>query len=253
MVNAGDGRDDGAGFCVFAHQEETAAWANAAHDAALHIARDPAIRAANLRHGNTWFVGVDALPNDPDGSIAGVPLAGRWGSQIAPPATWHPAQLSIVYPGYPQLDPAETDANHRYRITRKAAHVDGLLPVGSARRRYLREAHAFILGLPLTRSDASPLMVWPGSHRIMGAAFRQAVGRNAPCEIDLTDAYHAARRAVFDQITPVAVCARPGQAVLLHRHLLHGVEVWHQGALAPAEGRMIAYFRPVFSAADWLA
>jgi len=243
----------GDGFTVFDHDARVLAWARAAHPIAVQISQEPATRAANLRHGNTWFVGVDALPNDPDGSIGTVPLAGQWADHITAPSTWHRAQLSIVYPGYPKQDCDETDANHRYRITRKAAHVDGLLPIGPDRRRYLREPHAFILGLPLNTSDAAPLVVWPGSHKIMGAAFAQAIGKADPTQVDITDAYHAARREVFDTIDPVAVSVHPGQAIVLRRHLLHGVDVWHPGATAPSEGRMIAYFRPEFTLKAWLA
>lgn len=243
----------GDGFTVFAHDSRVLAWAQAAHSVALQVSQDPAMRAANLRHGDTWFVGVDALPNDPDGSIRTVPLEGPWADHITATATWHRAQLSIVYPGYPKQDVDESDANHRYRITRKAAHVDGLLPIGPDRRRYLREPHAFILGLPLNVSGAAPLVIWPGSHKIMGVAFARAIGDDDPTQVDITDAYHAARREVFETIDPVAVSARPGQAMVLHRHLLHGVDVWHPGANAPPEGRMIAYFRPEFSPNEWLA
>ena len=240
------------GFAVFDHDPGVLAWAEAAHAVALHIASDPVIRAANLRHGDTWFVGVDALPNGPDGAIAGRKLIGRWEDHVEAPAEWHPAQLSIVYPGYPRQDPGESEGNHRYRVLRHAAHVDGLLPIGPARRRYLKEPHAFVLGLPLTSSRASPLMVWPGSQRIMGDAFRGRIGEADPGEVDLTDCYHATRREVFARISPVPVHALPGQSVLLHRHLLHGVAPWAEGDTAPPEGRMIAYFRPQFSARNWL-
>ncbi|MGC1496526.1 MAG: hypothetical protein WA790_12020 [Sulfitobacter sp.] len=249
MVNAGAGD----GFKVYPHDEAVLAWAQAAHDVAITVSQDPVTRAANLRHAKTWFVGVDALPNDADGGIAGVPLTGPWSKDVPPQDKWHRAQLSIVYPGYPKQDPNESDANHRYRITRKAAHVDGLLPIGAARRRFLREPHAFILGLPLNTSDASPLVVWPGSHKVMGDAFRAGIGADDPKDIDLTDIYHAARRRVFDQIDPVQLHAEPGQAMLLHRHLLHGVDVWQSGTTMPPEGRMIAYFRPEFSASEWRA
>lgn len=244
---------DRGGFCVFDHDDNILAWAQAAHPIAVEVSQAPAIRAANMRHGETWFVGVDTLPNAPDGSIGGVPLTGPWADHITAPAIWHRGQLSIVYPGYPKQDWDETDANHRYRVTRKAAHVDGLLPIGPDRRRYLREPHAFILGLPLNTADAAPLVVWPGSHRIMAAAFAAAIGDVDPTQVDLTGAYHAARRAVFERITPFAVPAKPGQAILLHRHLLHGVDIWHAGATAPPEGRMIAYFRPEFSATAWVS
>lgn len=243
------------GFQVFPEEIAVAQWANAAHQVALDIVHDPAMRADNLRHGNTWFVGVDALPNHSDGSINGVPLTGAWQARVALPVAWHRAQLSVVYPGYPIRDQDETEAAHRFRCVRHAAHVDGLLPEGPHRRRYLRECHAFILGLPLNDADAAPLMLWPGSHVAMGNALRAAIGGQDPVHVDLTDAYQAARRAVFDCIEPVAVVAKPGQAILLHRHLLHGVAAFGQSQIAPPEGRMIAYLRPEFAngAEPWLA
>jgi hypothetical protein len=241
------------GFAVFDRDPRVERWAKAAHKQARLIAVDPATKAANLRHGETWFVGVDALPNAADGSIGGIPLTGPWLDHITTPTRWHPAQLSIVYPDYPKQDAGESDANHRYRITRHAAHVDGLLPVGPARRRFLLEPHAFILGLPLNLSVAAPLMVWPGSHRIMGDALRDLIGAKDPSQVDLTEGYQAARRHVFETITPQPVIAKPGASVLLHRHLLHGVAPWAAEATAPPEGRMIAYFRPQFSAKRWLA
>jgi len=39
--------------------------------------------------------------------------------------------------------------------------------------------------------------------------------------------------------------AAPGQAYLLHRLALHGVAPWADGAEASADGRMVAYFRPI--------
>lgn len=240
------------GYIVFDSDPDVARWAAAAHYIGTEISQNPHIKAANLRHQNTWFVGVDALPNTPDGSIKGAALQGPWQNHITAPNHWHAAQLSIVYPGYPKQDPDESDANHRYRITRHAAHVDGLLPEGPARRRFLREPHAFILGLPLNTCSACPLMVWPGSHPIMGAALRTVIGDQDPSQVDLTQAYQAARRTVFEQITPRPIHATPGQSILLHRHLLHGVAPWTAQDTCPPEGRMIAYFRPQTTAADWL-
>lgn len=239
------------GYTVFDSDPATRDWAQAAFEVARDISADPQLRQIHLRHAQTWFVGVDALPNAADGSIAGVPLRGPWQDAVVVPQTWHAAQLSIVYPGYPGQDADESDANHRYRIKRCAAHVDGLLPVGADRRRYLREPHAFILGLPLNDVDAAPLMVWPGSQRIMGNALRRIIGNAPPEDVDVTDAYQAARRIVFETCAPVPVAAVPGQSILLHRHLLHGVAPW-EGPQDCPEGRMIAYFRPQFSAAAWL-
>jgi ectoine hydroxylase-related dioxygenase (phytanoyl-CoA dioxygenase family) len=181
-----------------------------------------------------------------------VPLEGPWTDQITAPVRWHRAQLSIVYPGYPRRDPEESTANHRFRRDRHAAHVDGLLPLGPARRRYLKEPHAFILGLPLNDTRAAPLMVYPGSHEIMGAAFAALAEADDPTEVDVTEFYQATRREVFARITPRPVHARPGEAILLHRHLLHGVAARADGDEAPPEGRMVAYFRPLTSARRWL-
>ncbi|RDC75501.1 hypothetical protein DLJ49_01325 [Rhodovulum sp. 12E13] len=208
-------------------------------------------RSGGLRCGGTWLAGVDLLPNAADGSVAGVPLAGASVEAVVAlglaPAAWHAAQVSVTWPGYPRPDAAESAGAARYRRQRDAAHVDGLLPEGPERRRHLREPHAFILGLPLTEShaDAAPLVIWPGSHRLIGRALAaaRAAGPSGPAgDIDLTDAYTAARRAAFDLCPRVPLPLRPGQAVLLHRHLLHGIAPW---AAPPApEGRGVAYFRP---------
>ncbi|WP_299729329.1 hypothetical protein [uncultured Tateyamaria sp.] len=237
------------GFVVFDSDPRVAAWARAAHRAASRVANDPVVRAQNLRHGQTWFVGVDVLSNDPDGAVDGVPLAGPWQDQV-PDVPMHKGQVSIIYPGYPQRDPDQSAANHRYRITRAAAHVDGLLPEGPERHRYAREFHAYVLGLPLNAVGAAPTVVWPGSQKIMQSAIAEAIGKNPVEDVDLTEAYHAARRTVFDSCDPVPVHATPGQSFLIHRFALHGTAPW-QGAVGP--GRMIAFFRPEFpDPLDWL-
>jgi len=237
------------GFAVFAHRPEVAAWAKAAYAAGLRVLS----HGGDTRHGQTWFVGVDALPNAPDGSVDGVPLAGPFMACLDAPEVWHAAQLSVVFPGYPRQDADETDAAHRYRHNRDAAHVDGLLPEGPARRRHLREPHGFILGLPLNACAASPLVVWPGSHKIMQAAFAAAFAGTPSGQwgdVDLTDVYQAARRVAFNSCERVEVAMLPGQAVLLNRHLLHGVAPWE--AEQAGDMRMVAYFRPQIDAKDWL-
>lgn len=238
------------GYVVFDADRRVQRWARVAERAATRVAHDPEMRAKNLRHGATWFVGVDALPNGPKGEVDGVPLAGPWMNHV-PDVALHTAQLSIIYPGYPQRDPDQSQANHRYRIARAAAHVDGLLPEGAERRRYAREFHAYILGLPLNAVTAAPTVVWPGSHVIMQRALTEAIGAQPIETVDLTDAYHAARRTVFDTCAPVPIEARPGQSFLIHRFALHGTAPW-DGPDAP--GRMIAFFRPEFDEPrDWLA
>lgn len=239
------------GFAVFPHDPKVLAWSVAAHMAALDVVQT----LGDLRHGGTWRVGVDELPNAADGSIGGVPLFGAWQGVVPKPSVWHCAQLSVVYPGYPQQDALDTDAAHGYRLRRDAAHVDGLLPEGPQKRRHLREPHSFILGLPLNTATASPLVVWPGSHVIMQQAFATVLA-DVPTDrwgdVDVTDIYQAARRDVFATCKRVEVPVLPGQATLVHRHLLHGVAPWGMGT-APIEGRMIAYFRPqVSNICDWI-
>lgn len=243
------------GFTVFDHDPRTLAWAQAAREAACRVARDPAWQGPdNLRHGKTWFVGVDALPNGADGRIGGVPLAGPWQAHV-PDLPLHPAQLSMVYAGYPAQDAGESDANHRYRRDRAAAHVDGLLPVGPARRRFACEYHAYILALPLNDMAQAPTVVWPKSQRIMQAALRAAIGDNDPAQVDITEAYIAARKQVFASGDPVPLRLRPGQSALLHPFVLHGTQAWGNAPDPAGAGRMIAFFRPECAggAADWLA
>lgn len=220
------------------------AWAEAAHRAAKSIlaaSREP------WRCGGTWFVGVDALPNDAHGTIDGTPFP--WDALPLAPQPLHRAQLSVIRPGYPQPSPDETATAFRFRQTRDAAHLDGLLPTGPDRRRMLQEPHAWILGIALNPcgADASPLTVWEGSHRIIRNALTAALHPHPPeiwDTVDLTDPYALARKQVFATCRRLTLPILPGQATLLHRHLIHGVAPWEPGADAPPEGRIIAYLRP---------
>jgi len=241
------------GWTRFPTDPALLAWRDAVRPAALAAVADPA-NAGWLRHGGTWFAGVNVLINDTAGAVpGGPPLAGRavaFAAEVLGQApAWDRAQISVVYPGYPRRDPDAPEAAHRYRRDRDAAHIDGLLPVGPDRRRMLREPHGFVLGLPITQTDpdASPLVVWEGSHETMRAALGRALAPHPPQtwpEIDLTEPYHAARRQVFRTCRRVALHAAPGEAYLIHRLTLHGVAPWAEGASAPPEGRVIAYFRP---------
>ena len=232
------------------------AWA----DAALPLARRHiASGTESWRCGGTWLAGVDALANGAGGDIGGVPLPPEVRAALPwHPDIWHAAQLSTLRPGYPQPWTGETEAAFRFRQTRDAAHVDGLLPIGPDRRRMLREPHAFILGLPLTEADpgAAPLVVWEGSQTIIRRSFTAALAPHPPetwGDIDLTEVYHAARRESFATCPRVPLPTRPGEALLLHRMILHGMAPWADGATADPDGRIIAYFRPEFaSVADWL-
>ncbi len=245
------------GWQVFAVEPAVEAWLSAARPVALAAAAK-----AERRHGGTWGVGVDALDNDSAGRVVGGPAFGGAAFEAALGATalghLHRAQISVMYPGYPGRDPGESDAAHRFRALRDAAHLDGLLPEGPAKRRHLREPHGWILGVALTRADpdAAPLVVWEGSHLVIRSAFTRAFAGVDPGnwgDEDVTDIYQSARAEVFDTCLRVAVLLMQGQTVLLHRMLIHGVAPWAQGAQADPGGRAIAYFRPCFAdARAWL-
>ena len=180
-------------------------------------------------------------------------------AELGPVPPLHPAQVSVIYPGYPRPRAGEGEAAFGYRLRRDAAHVDGVRPEGAARRRFVLEPHSFILGLPLVPASerAAPLVVWEGSHEIMRAAFAAAF-RDRPPEawrtVDVTEIYQAARREVFESCTRVEVSAAPGEAYVVHRLALHGVAPWAEGEPAGPDGRMIAYFRPECPGghAEWL-
>lgn len=231
-----------------------AAWAAAALPVAQAVlaATDEAWRC-----GETWFVGVDALPNGPDGGVGGASFP--WAALPLEPLPLHRAQLSVVRPGYPQPWSGEDETAFRFRRNRDAAHLDGLLPVGPDKRRMVKEPHAWILGLPLNAcgAGASPLVVWDGSHRVMQAALARAFQGHCGtdlADVDITEVYKAARAEVFRTCRRLELPAQPGEATLLHRLTVHGVAPWAEGAKAPREGRIIAYFRPLLGkVSDWIA
>jgi hypothetical protein len=216
-----------------------------------------------LRCGGTWFAGVNILPNDEHGRLGQGPvLAGsavQFAARIAGgTVVWDRGQVSVCYPGYPQPMPEESHTAHLYRRNRDAAHVDGLLPQGSDRRRHIREHHAFILGIPLAdaATGASPFVVWEGSHEIMREALRKALAGVAVddwAEVDVTDAYQMARRTVFGACRRVEIATERGRAYVVHRLALHGVAPWSSEVPASPDGRMIVYFRPAMTDPElWL-
>lgn len=252
------------GYAVYAPDPLIASWAKAAMPLAHTAMKDPKLRQDWLRCEGTWFVGVDALATGPEGQAGTTPLEGAVIDDLNAYCRYdlplHRAQLSAVFPGYPKPREGESEAAFAYRLNRDAAHVDGLHPMGDKRRRHLNEYHAFLLGICLTdcSADASPLVVWQGSHKIIQGALEQALKNFPPQDwhqVDLTDAYHAARRRCFEECSRVELPITPGQALVMHRHTLHGIAPWAETAIAPTEGRMIAYFRPEIVGAPqaWLA
>jgi len=229
-----------------------AAWAAAAWPVARAVVEGSDVP---WRCGGTWFVGLDALPNGPDGTVGSVELP--WKDIGLPPVPLHPAQVSVVREGYPRQGEEESESAFRFRQLRDAAHLDGLLPVGPEKRRMVKEPHGWILGLPLNAAGpgAAPLVVWEGSNLVMGRALREAFAGCAGRleDHDITEAYQAARKRVFETCRRVELPGVPGEAVILHRHLIHGVAPWANGAMAEAPGRVVAYFRPLLpGVAEWL-
>ncbi len=234
---------------------------------ALPSAREAVKAEENARWlscGDTWFVGVNALPNDTSGAVGDSgPMRGvasRFAQESVAPSgiEWDCGQVSVCYPSYPQPSGSESAAAFRYRCNRDAAHVDGLLPEGVDRRRHLREYHAFILGIPMVEfsANASPFVVWEGSHEITRAVMSERFGDLPPDQWgdeDVTEVYHQLRRTVFEACERVEITARPGEAFIAHRLIVHGVAPWAEAATAGEDGRMICYFRPTMGApAEWL-
>ncbi len=251
------------GWCRFEHDHVLADWVAQTLPAARETLSDPE-QAQWLRCGGTWFAGVNALPNGSTGAVPGGPDLGGVAVDFVrnelglPEFAWERAQVSVCYPGYPQPMAGESDAAYRFRRDRDAAHVDGLIPERPHRRRYLREYHGFLLGIPMTETgrDASPFVVWPGSHHMMRDALEQLFAGVEPdgwSEVDVTDVYQAARRNIFETCVRVEVAAKPGEAYLVHRLALHGVAPWGEQAQSGPDGRMIVYFRPeIGGPEDWL-
>lgn len=228
------------GWLRFAGDDASRAWAEAAARAAEGVLADPEMRAQWLHCEGTWFVGVDALPSDAAGAVAGVPLAGAAIPRMGRLPDLHPAQLSVVYPGYPRPRAGESDAAFRYRRDRAAAHVDGITRDETGAR-HVTEPHAWILGIGLGEAapEAAPLTIWEGSHHVISEALGPILRDGGTC---VTEAYVAARKTCFERCARRALPLAKGEMVLLHRLLLHGIGTWAGPETRP---RATAYFRPL--------
>ncbi|MBT2132513.1 hypothetical protein [Aliiroseovarius lamellibrachiae] len=252
------------GWARFPTEKSIEHWVAQVREHALAATEDPHQQTHWLRAGGTWFVGVNALENDGEGRVENGPaIGGQLFEFIDETYGWHAldkGQISITYPGYPKQDKDESDAAHRFRKNRDAAHLDGVKPELSNGRRCVDETHGYVIGIPLnfTSEDASPLVVWEGSHHVMRRAMLTAFYGVAPKDMrrhDITEAYVNARKKVFESCPRRVVHATPGEAYLMHRFTLHGVAPWGAKAVAPPEGRMVAYFRPDLPGGvkDWLS
>jgi hypothetical protein len=165
----------------------------------------------------------------------------------------------VTYPGYPAQDPGESDAAHRFRRDRDAAHLDGLLPIGPEKRRYLKEMHAFILGIAVTQASRAPPRSWFGraatapDPRGFRRGLRRRCGGERGMRIDMTEIYKFVRREVFATCPRREVPLAPGQAVLVHRHAIHGVAPWARGRrLRRRAGDRLFPARKLRQFDDWL-
>ena len=242
-----------AGWAKFAADADLKAWVDHVAPIAAALSRHPSHRADWLRHGGTWFAGVNILANDAQGLVQqGPELRGAVVDCLTAlhgPMSLDRGQISVTYPGYPAFDGTESAAAHRFRVNRAAAHVDGLLANGPERRRFLHEPHQYVLGIPLglSSAEASPLVIWEGSHNIIRAAFKSVLDRLPVAQwgsVDMTEIYHQARKDCFEHCHRKSILAQPGECYVLHRLALHGIAPWGAGAKAPPEGRIVAYFRP---------
>ncbi len=263
------------GWCFLSKDIHTCRWIDAVKERICKKFEHAEYENEDFKSGFTWFAGVNFLANGPSGGVDGVPfslklwseLSTKFGSGIK---YWDAGQVSICWRGYPKKDPLETEKSFKYRLNRFASHVDGLIPLGTKKRRFVNEFHAFILGIPIVnnRLDSAPLVVWEGSHVI----FRNMFGKvflNIPetefCDMDLTEIYQQYRRKVFLTCRPKQVVPANNQLYILDRHLLHGVTPWKldndlakwhyegQFGVNPLQGRIVVYFRPSYKdPIDWI-
>ena len=207
----------------------------------------------DLRCGGTWFPGVNFLNNKRNGDVDGVFFPEELKSFIvenepAFDAVFDKAQISICYTGYHKKMKAESSKAFKFRTDRFSAHIDGILPLGQGRRRFLKEYHSFILGIPInsTSNKASPCVIWEGSHAIVRDAFKkykEIQNIDTWDTHDITDFYNKLRSEIFNQCIAKTIWVPVGHAYLIHRLSFHGILPWKDNTKRKS-GRMIAYFRP---------
>jgi len=250
------------GWCVFKHDQHVENWVSQTLPAARQAISAPQNQQW-LRHGGTWFAGVNVLENDRSGkTLNGIALTGNVISFIQETITKAPVnldrgQLSVCYPGYPKQSSDESDAAHGYRLRCDAAHVDGLLKETN-QQRYCREYHDYILAIPMSNfsADAAPFVVWSGSHKLVQSAFQEYLNKISTelwSNTAITECYTNVRKRIFNECERIEIALKPGEAFVGHRLLLHGTRPWHASARADQEGRLICFFRPAsLTIEQWL-
>lgn len=247
------------GWIKFEFDQHLEHWAKTANSEINLKLRNKEFLQNGLTCQGTWFVGVEALENDPDGSLNGVPLRGPFKSLMESykTCTLHLAQVSIIFQGYPKPRGQESQSSFNFRLKRDAAHVDGLIAETPGGPRRLKEPHAYVLGIPINQApeNASPMVVWEGSHHLMSSAFKRFFSNQNLSEwenLDIREIYFETRKEVFRKCKRIVLHANVGESYMIHRHCLHGISPWDPKTVSFSEGRKIVYFRPELEKlADW--
>ena len=250
------------GWEIFPFEKSVIDWIKYAKPAAIIASKNKNHRSKWMRSNGTWFVGVDALPNNAKGIIKGSEsldcMALRQARNIAGSLPLHRGQVSVTYSGYPQKSSNESQSAFNFRLKRDSAHIDGLKPIGLTRRRFLIEPHAWILGLPIDENitGCSPTVVWEDSHKIIKRCLLSVFRGICPEDwhkVDLTKIYKEARKEVFEKCNRIELLANPGETFLIHRLTVHGIAPWINKSKSNKKRRILIYFRPKLrQISDWL-
>jgi hypothetical protein len=239
------------GWIKFEYDQRIVRWAKVANSKIIAKQKNKEIFENGLTCQGTWFVGVDALDNNPDGTLDEVPLQGPFENLMKRSTVHglHPAQVSIIFEGYPKPRDQESESSFNFRHKRDAAHIDGLIADFPGGPRKLKEPHAYVLGIPLNQvpKGASPVVVWEGSHHLISEAFERFFLNRTPHEwrdIDIREVYFETRKSIFKKCIRRILHANVGESYMVHRLCLHGISPWNSKIKNFYAGRRIAYFRP---------
>jgi hypothetical protein len=239
------------GWIKFEYDQRIVRWAKVANSKIIAKQKNKENFENGLTCQGTWFVGVDALDNNLDGTLDEVPLQGPFENLMKRSKVHglHPAQVSIIFEGYPKPRDQESESSFNFRLKRDAAHIDGLIADFPGGPRKLKEPHAYVLGIPLNQvpKGASPVVVWEGSHHLISEAFERFFLNRTPHEwrdIDIREVYFETRKSIFKKCIRRILHANVGESYMVHRLCLHGISPWNSKIKNLYEGRRIAYFRP---------
>ncbi len=244
----------GKGWASFPFDPNLYDWAIKVHTLVTKKINSTEGQRKKLRCGDTWFPGVNFLENDSFGNIDGALFPEKLLKFIKHHepnfgGIFDKGQISICYTGYPRRMNSESKSSFDFRRNRYAAHIDGILPVGKTRRRFIKEYHSFILGIPINQAgkEASPCVIWEGSHEIIKNELRKYKRLRKISNWgneDITEFYNDLRKKIFSSCEVKEIWVPMGHAYIINRLSLHGIMPWNQKPKGDENSRMIAYFRP---------